>query len=80
MPGDYDVTWEMSGFDVTKFDPVFADFDNDRAAQKARYGGEFFPVIAGDEVVQRNFLQFFQRDEHTHQRKGIVAIDLRDIR
>jgi hypothetical protein len=27
-PNDYDVTWEMSDFDVTKLDPIFADFGN----------------------------------------------------
>ncbi|PZR97227.1 MAG: hypothetical protein DLM69_09910 [Candidatus Chloroheliales bacterium] len=31
-PSDYDVTWEMEGFDVTKLDPVFSDFDRDCAA------------------------------------------------
>ncbi len=79
-PNDYDVTWEMTGFDVTKLDPIFADFDDDRAAQKRKYGGEFFPVVATDISVRRNFLKVFQRDKHTYQQKGIVAIDLGGMR
>ena len=41
-------------------DPVFRDFDNERAAQKAKYGGEFFPSSFKADAVGRTFLEFFQ--------------------
>jgi hypothetical protein len=66
----------MSSFDVTKLDPVFSDFSHKRAAQKQKYGGEFFPVITNDTSVRRNFHELFQTDEDTLHRKGIVAIDV----
>jgi hypothetical protein len=74
-PNDYDVTWEMEGFDVRKLDPVFSDYSRKRAAQKQKYGGEFFPVRVQD--PEESYLDWFQRDKHTKQPKGIVAIDLR---
>ncbi len=77
-PNDYDATWEMEGFDVTRLDPVFYDFDDRCAAQKAKYGGEFFPVRADE--PGRNFLTTFQRERITLRPKGIVAIDLRRLK
>jgi len=46
-PGDIDVAWEPAGVDVDRLlelEPVFADFADHRAAQKAKYGCEFFQV------------------------------------
>lgn len=43
-PGDYDACWEIEGVDVEKLDPVFLDFSRNRAAQKRKYLGEFFPA------------------------------------
>lgn len=42
LPSDYDACWEMANVTVPKLDPVFLDFSNKRAAQKAKYLGEFF--------------------------------------
>lgn len=78
MPGDYDVTWEMEGFDARRLDPVFVDFDQHQAAQKAKYGGEFFPVRADD--PQKGYLDFFQKEKRTERPKGIVAIDIRRLK
>lgn len=77
-PNDYDATWEMAGFDVSRLDPVFHDFDDERRAQKLKYGGEFFPVLVGR--AGESYLDIFQRDRRTKQSKGIVAIDLRRIK
>ena len=41
MPGDYDVCWDPVGVVGRLLPQVFRDFSNDRAAQKAAYGGEF---------------------------------------
>jgi hypothetical protein len=46
MPGDYDVAWDLAGVDLSllrSLEPLFFNFDNLRAAQKAKYYGEFFP-------------------------------------
>ncbi len=77
-PNDYDVTWEMAGFDATRLDPVFVDFSQLRAAQKAKYGGEFFPVRTDD--PQESYLDYFQREKDTTRPKGIIAIDLRSFK
>ena len=78
-PGDYDVAWEPAGVDVAmllRLDPVFGIFDAGRAAQKAKYGGEFFPSSANETFTGRTFLDFFQTDKDTGALKGIVALDL----
>src|SRR5260370_42345030 len=43
-PQDFDVAWEPAGVDVAnllRLEPVFGEFDNQRAAQKAKFSGEF---------------------------------------
>ena len=78
IPGDFDVCWDITGVDPTLLDPVLLNFDNQRAAQKAKYYGEFFLAHRGAESTPpyRTFLEFFQIDENTGNPKGIVAIDL----
>jgi len=75
IPGDYDACWDPDGVVVEHLDPVFLDFDNKRANQKAKYGGEFFPfnIDAGTGEV---FIDFFQTEKYTGKKKGIVQIDL----
>ena len=43
-PNDIDVCWDIDGVDADALDPVFFDFDDGRAAQKACFGSEFFPA------------------------------------
>ena len=57
-------------------DPVLLDFRNGRAAQKARFGGEFFIAHRAATPSGTRFLNFFQRDKSTGEAKGIIAIDL----
>jgi hypothetical protein len=54
---------------------VFFDFDNDRAAQKARFGGEFFPSHVREAMSGRMFREFFARDRNGRE-VGIVEVDL----
>ena len=78
-PGDYDLAWEPTNVDVAlllRLDPAFGVFDAGRAAQKAKYGGEFFPSSANEAFTGRTFLDFFQTDKETGVAKGIVALDL----
>lgn len=78
-PGDIDVAWDPSDVDVDRLleiEPVFADFANRRAAQKAKFGCEFFPSSLSADLVGNTFLQFFQIDKDTESPKGIVALNL----
>jgi hypothetical protein len=75
-PGDFDGCWEVGGVDPDLLDPVLLVFANQRAAQKAKYGGEFFPAESAADPFGTRFLEFFQRDKQTGDPKGIVTIDL----
>ncbi len=76
IPGDYDACWDPDGVDFAKLDPVFDDFDNERANQKARFGGEFFPSSLIEADSGAAFADFFQIDRFTGKKKGILAIAL----
>ncbi|HEY9835182.1 MAG TPA: hypothetical protein V6D26_31825 [Stenomitos sp.] len=74
-PNDYDGYWDATGVDPNLLDPILLNFDNKRAAQKAKYLGEFFLAQDQADSVGRTFLEFFQTDRNGNL-KGIVAIDL----
>jgi hypothetical protein len=79
VPGDFDALWDSKGVDLSlllRREPCFGDFANGRAAQKARFGGEFFPAELPELDSGRIFLDFFQMDKETGVAKGIVAIEL----
>lgn len=71
-----DGCWETAGVDPSKLDPTLLTFDNKRAAQKAKYGGEFFPASAIANRAGDTYLSFFQNDKATGNPKGIVGVDL----
>jgi hypothetical protein len=75
-PQDFDACWESTRVDPARLDPVFLDFGDSRAAQKAKFLGEFFPADWPEGATGKTFLAFFQTDRHSGQLKGIVAIDL----
>lgn len=75
-PGDFDACWEVAGVDDQILDPIFLDFTNARAAQKARFGGEFFPRSSLADG-QRDFLEYFQLDKFTGNAKGIVRVRMK---
>lgn len=79
VPNDFDVAWDPNGVDLPRLkilEPVFFDFFNSRAAQKAKFFGEFFPSSASADPAGNTFLEFFQIDKHTGNQKGIIALDL----
>jgi uncharacterized protein DUF6932 len=78
-PGDFDGCWELAGVDLDRLDEVLLDFTDRRAAQKAKYHGEMFVAHLPASPAGTQFLDFFQHDKHTGQRKGIVTIDLRAL-
>lgn len=75
IPGDFDVCWDDIGIDDTKLDSVFLDFNDKRKKQKERFYGEFFPVhlLADGTHV---FLDYFQMDKYTGNKKGIICINI----
>lgn len=79
FPGDFDVCWESDGVDrvlLKTIDSVFFDFTNKRAAQKAKYGGEFFRADSlADRLSGKTYITFFQMDRDGNSR-GIVAVNL----
>jgi hypothetical protein len=77
-PGDFDGCWEVNGVDPDKLDPVLLEFSNQRAAQKAKYCGEFFLADASADPAGTRFIEFFQHDKDGNA-KGIIALDLREL-
>ena len=76
IPGDFDACWSIEGVDADLIDPVLLSFDNDRAAQKAKYFGDIFPAELPEGLSWKTFLDFFQTDKATGNRKGIIGIRL----
>jgi hypothetical protein len=75
-PNDVDVCWDIEGVDADALDPVFFEFDGGRAAQKARFGAEFFPAQLPEGITGRTFLEFFQIDKQTGEPKGLIELKL----
>ena len=80
LPRDFDACWDEEGVDFDVLDAVFLDFSYERAAQKRRFGGEFFPSQLIEESTEKPFLEFFQTDRETGLPKGIIEIVLREKR
>lgn len=78
LPGDYDACWDVTNVNPDKLDAVFLDFTNKRASQKAKYEGEFFPAHIFADGKQTPYIEFFQIEKHSGERKGIVLIELSD--
>lgn len=78
-PADFDACWEATGVDPDLLDPVLLTFANRRAAQKERFGGELFPADWEADPHGTRFLDYFQQDSVTGERKGIVAHDLEEL-
>lgn len=75
VPKDYDVCWYPDGVDITKLDPVFLDFSDNRREQKRNYYGEYFPAPSLADGLY-SFHEFFQIDKDTGEAKGIIRIRL----
>jgi hypothetical protein len=75
-PGDFDAVWSPVGVSratLTEIAPEVLDLSDHRAAQKRRFGGEFFPnIVEGGGGKQ--FASFFQTDRDGTS-KGIVVLD-----
>jgi len=81
-PSDFDGAWELHNVDLQRLhalEPVLFDFSNQRASQKRKYFGEFFPADMQEGRTGRTFVDFFQQDKDTGTAKGIIAVDLRTL-
>lgn len=81
-PNDFDACWEMAGVDfdlLADRAPTLLDWRQRRAAQKAMFGGELFLAEAGADPWGTPYLEFFQRDRHSGEPKGILAINVGDL-
>ena len=81
-PSDYDACYSLACMDLAALmamEPAFFDFRAGRAAQKAKFRGEFFPAELEEALSRRMFLDFLQRDKDTGDPKGIVAVDPRSL-
>ncbi len=65
-PGDFDACWDANEVDLKALDPVLLDLSNQRAAQKARFGGELFPNVI-EFQSGLSFAEFFQNERHQPQ-------------
>ena len=80
VPGDYDVCYETAGMTRSRLDPALQSFANERAAQKAKFFGEFFPAhLSATSAPRPVYLEFFQRVKYSNRKKGVIALDLRRL-
>lgn len=79
-PNDFDACWEEAGVDPAALDPTLLEFGSGRAAQKAKYLGELFPSSAIAGAGSFSFLEFFQVDKESGEPKGVIGINLRDLK
>ncbi len=79
VPRDFDACWEAVGVDPDQLDPELLMFDQGRAAQKRRYGGELFPANGIAAPPNTRYLDFFQAVRDGSPAKGIIAIDLKGL-
>jgi len=77
FPNDYDCCWITDGVDPNLLDWILQKYDRiGRKLQKIKYFGEFFPNNIIEKSTGSPFLDFFQKDSETDERKGILEIDL----
>ena len=72
LPNDFDGCWEPVGVDIAKLDPVLLDFDNRRAAQKAKYFGEMF-VSSGMAAPGTSFWISFNRKRPAGRPRALLV-------
>ena len=77
-PGDFDACWDITGVKPDALPPIFFNFADGRAAQKAQFGGEFFPAQLPESRTGMDWLEFFQRDREGKP-KGIIALALESV-
>ena len=78
---DIDVIYDDTHLDweaLQRLEPVLLEFANHRAAQKRKFGCEFFAATWAANLDGEPFLTFFQHDREG-QPKGIIRLDLKEL-
>ncbi len=81
QPGDIDVLYDDTGLDwddLERIEPVLLEFDNARAAQKRKFGCEFFVATWEATLNGEPFLWFFQQGRDGKP-KGILKLKLKEL-
>jgi len=79
-PGDYDACWDTTGVNLLLLDTIFhSELCKGTLAQKIKYYGEFYPATSVEDASGMTFLDFFQTDKSTGNRKGLIQIELRGV-
>ena len=77
IPGDYDMAWSIEDVDPLKLDScLLLQHPTDRNVIECKYGGDIFPAEIPEGISGKTFLNFFQEDKNTGEKKGIVAINI----
>lgn len=80
-PNDYDACWDMAGVNFSLLDPMFhRDLRMGTKKHKLVYYGEFYPAPTIEGGSGLTFLDFFQTDRETGNRKGIILIELEGVK
>jgi hypothetical protein len=75
-PDDFDGCWDPTNVQRALLDPVFLDFENERAAQKWAYRGEMFISTMGT-GRGGTYFEFLQVQKEVGDAVGIIGIKLR---
>ena len=81
QPGDIDVLYDDIGLDwdaLERIEPVLLEFSQHRAAQKRKFGCEFFAATWQATIGGEPFLTFFQQDRDGTP-KGILKLGLKEL-
>ncbi|MEI6524190.1 MAG: hypothetical protein WCO37_11920 [Bacteroidota bacterium] len=73
-PNDYEVCWDTTFVNPLLLDPVFFDLANGRENQKLKYYGEYFPAMLIEGMSGKPFVDFFQIDKESGNKKGIILV------
>ncbi len=77
IPGDYDLCWSLTDVVEERLDPVLVDFTTvGREKMEQKYRGDIFPAELPEGGSGKLFVDFFQMDKNTGEKKGIVAIKI----
>jgi len=80
IPGDYDLCWSLIDVIEQDLDPVLIDFTpTGRGKMEQKYRGDIFPAELPEGGSGKLFVDFFQTDKNTGEKKGIVAIEIGDL-
>jgi hypothetical protein len=77
-PGDFDLTWDPEGVDMSKLDPTLTGPSwGTNKMRKGKYLGDIFirdPAVTGHDHVQE-----WQLDERSGVKKGVMQLNLEDM-